>query len=522
MDLKPDSTLDATREKVLLAVTELAKGIKIVGFYPSGHPTLTQAIDKIISMIEEIPPPETGIELEVTKNALLYRDEPLPAGIKSIADLNRELYHRRASKIILLPDQKRGEMIAFLNALNRDIQELHDQGGLENVLLQEKVSRIWVNRVDYDKLTEILKKEEEPPPQEEAEVLKSTDFSFGFEDKPPEEMTIEELLQRLKKETDPAEYRDLVILLTRALLQERVDRRIDYSGQALAVYVAHIEKPPMDNPEIAKLAQMGIKEIVSDDLVAHYIRRLGDRGGIDRQEMETILVACGERAVKPLLSAVAEEEDLLIRKSIVDIIVKIGRPGIPAILDALNDSRWFVVRNMVTILGNIGIPDLAPHIVTVLSHPDPRVKKEAIKGLSKLDHPTAVTALGELCFFPEETIALTATAALSRKKEEEAVTTLYRRAVQKSLFFPNFRLAHEAIDSLRAIDTDQAITALEQIVDAGAIWETSNFRDMKKHALRSIAKMSGDRPKEIIQKLRNSSKTFLRLETEWILKKTGW
>jgi HEAT repeat protein len=520
--LKPDSTLDATREKVLLAVTELAKGIKIVVFYPPGHPILTQAIDKIISLIEEIPPPETGIEIEVTKNALLYREEPFPASIKSIAVLNRELYHRRASKIILLPDQNPGEMIAFLTALNRDIQELHDQGGLENVLLREKVSRIWVNRVDYERLTEILKKEEEAPSEEEVEALKSTDFSSGFEDQPPEELTIEDLLQRLKKEADPAEYRDLVILLTRALLQERVDMRIDYSSKALAIYVVHIEKPPMGNPEIAKLAQMGIKELVSDDLVAHYISRLRDRGGINRKEMETVLVACGERAVKPLLSAVAEEDDLLIRKSIIDIIVRIGRPAVPAIIDALNDSRWFVVRNMVTILGNIGIPDLAPHIVTVLSHPDLRVKKEAIKGLSKLDHPTAVTALGELCFFPEETIALTATAALSLKKEEEAVQTLYRRAIQKNLFFPNYRLAHEAIDSLRAIDTDQAITALEQILDASAIWETSNFRDMKKHALRSIARMSGDRPKEIVRGLRNSGKAYLRLETEWILKKTGW
>ncbi len=520
--MKPDSTLDATREKVLLALTELAKGIKIVGFYPSGHPALTQAIDKIISLIEEIPPPETGIEVDVTKNALLYREEPFPPGIKSIADLNRVLYHRRASKIILLPDQDRAEMIAFLNALNRDIQELHDLGGLENVLLREKVSRIWVNRVDYEKLTEILKKEEEEPPQEEVEALKSMDISFGPEDPLPEELTIEDILKRLEKETDPAEYRDLVISLSRALLQERVDRRIEYSARALAIYVVHTEKPPMDKAEIARLARMGIKELVSDDLVVHYIRRLRDRGGINRKETEIVLAACGDRAVKPLLSAIAEEDDLLIRKSIIDIIVRIGRPAVPAILDSLNDSRWYVVRNMVTILGNIGIPDIAPHIVEALSHPDLRVKKEAIRGLSRLAHPSAVKALGELCFFPEETIALTATAALSLKKEEEAVSTLYRRAVQKNLFFPHYRLAHEAIDSLRAIDTDQAITALEQILEANAIWETSKFREMKKHALRSIAKMSGDRPKEIVLGLRNSDKSYLRLETEWILKRTGW
>ncbi|HEU5360718.1 MAG TPA: hypothetical protein VFU42_06110, partial [Candidatus Deferrimicrobiaceae bacterium] len=124
--MEQDITQDITREKVVLAITELAKGIKTVSFYPPGHPALTQAIWKIVSLIEEIPPPEIGIEIEVTKNALLYQGEPFPSGSKAIADLNRELYYRRASKIIFLPNQKPGEMISFLNVLNRDAMEIQE------------------------------------------------------------------------------------------------------------------------------------------------------------------------------------------------------------------------------------------------------------------------------------------------------------------------------------------------------------------------------------------------------------
>jgi hypothetical protein len=522
MDVKQDSSLDETRERVVQAVAELAKGIKIVSFYPPRHPALTQAIWKIISAIEAVPPPETGIEIDVTKNTLLYREEPLPAGNKAIADMNRELYHRRASRIILLPNQKSDEMITFLGTLNRDIQDLQDEGGLEKVLLREKVSRIWVNRVDYEGLTEMLKKEEETPASEEEEEFRSGDSSSDFEDRPPEEREIGDLLRSLEKETDPAAYRDIVVSLTRALLRERDDRRIEYAGLALSIYVAHIESPPMRNPEIADLARMGIRELVSDDLVSHFIRRLQQDGGRNRKDVETILATFGERAVRHLLSALAEEGDLLVRKSIVDIIVRIGRPAVPAILDNLNDARWYVVRNMVTILGSLGIPDLAPNIVASLPHPDIRVKKEAIKGLSKLAHPSAVTALGELCFFPEETIALLATAALSLKKEEEAVTTLSRRALQKKLLYPHYRLAHEAIESLRSIDTDAALNALVDILHARAIWETLNFRELKRHALRSISRMSGERPKEIVLKARSAPESYLRLETDRILKRTGW
>ncbi len=524
MDPNRDSSPDPMREKVVLAAIELAKGIKIVNFYPPGHPALTQAIGKIVDAIETIPPPEDGIEIDVTKSALLFRETPFPTGNKAIADLNRELYHRRASKLILLNGQKPEEMIAFLGVLNRDIQDLHEQGGLEKVLLREKVTRIWVNRVDYEGLTEMLKREEEEPAPsaEDTEGVSADDQSLGLEDRLPQDPEVEDLLRRLEKETEAAAYRDLVISLTRALLQEQGDRRIEYSGQALAIYVVHAERPPKGNPEIAEFARMGIRELVSDDLVAHYIRRIKEQGGRNRTEAEAVLVAFGERAVKHLLSALSEEGDLLARKSIVDILVRIGSPAVPAILDNLNDARWYFVRNMVTILGSLGDPDLAPHIVRSLSHPDLRVKKEAIRGLSRLAHPSAVQALAELCFFPEESIALMATAALSRKKEEEAVHTLARRAIQKKILFPNYRLAHEAIESLRAIDTDAALSALEEILSTRAIWLTANVREMKQHALRSISRMSGDRAKSVVLRERNSPAGYLRAEAERVIKKKGW
>ena len=121
--------------------------------------------------------------------------------------------------------------------------------------------------------------------------------------------------------------------------------------------------------------------------------------------------------------------------------------------------------------------------------------------MSKLSHPDAVAALGELCFFPEETVALSATAALSLKKEEEAVRILLRRATQKKVLYPHYRLGHEAIESLRAIDTDEAISALEEI---------------------SISRMSGERPREMVLRARDAPETYLRMESERIVKRTGW
>lgn len=513
---------DLYLQRVTQAVSEFAKGIKSASFYPAGHPTLLQAVTKIILLFEGIPLPEEGLSIDVTKNALLYRGVPLPAaGNRALADLNRELYLRRAARVIFLPNLQPDEVVSCLKVITRDADQIQDTGGLERALLQGKVTRIWVNRVDYDQLTELLKEEEleEVEPEDLATDETILEDSLLADAAPEEVVTIETLLARIAKETDPSAYRGHIVEFSRFLLAERAERKIEYAMQAMSIFVRHIDHPPGGSAEIAGLARLGIKEVVSEELIVHYIGLLKKRGTRGLQEIDTVLVALQERSIGPLLQALAEEEDLLVRKAILEIVTRIGRVAVPTILENLNDTRWYMVRNMISVLGNLGMPDLAPHVAATLSHPDLRVKKEAIKALSRIPHPSAVTALCELCFFPEETVALTATAALASKKEMEAVVALYRRTAAKRILYPNYRLAHEAIDSLRSIGTDEAVTALEEILDLRAVWRTHNFRMMKFHALRSISKIKGERSSEVLERVRRSSDRTLRVEAERILQK---
>jgi hypothetical protein len=191
MNEPPETPDDLYLQRVTQAVTEFAKGIKSASFYPAGHPVLLQAVTKIIQLFEAIPLPEQGLSIDVTKNALLYRDVPLPiGGSKALADLNRELYLRRAARLIFLPDLQPDEVVSCLKAITRDPDEIQDAGGLERILLREKVTRIWANRVDYDQLTQLLKEEEleEVEPEDLTEDPLATSDNPLQADLPPEEV----------------------------------------------------------------------------------------------------------------------------------------------------------------------------------------------------------------------------------------------------------------------------------------------------------------------------------------------
>ncbi|TRZ96914.1 MAG: hypothetical protein D4R80_08175 [Deltaproteobacteria bacterium] len=193
----PETPDDLYLLRLTQAVTDFAKGIKIASFYPAGHPVLLQAVTRIIQLFEAIPLPEEGLSIDVSKSALLHRDIPLPSeGNKALLDLNRELYLRRAARIIFLPNLQPDEVASCLKAITLDPEEIQDAGGLERILLREKVTRIWANRVDYDQLTQLLKEEEleEIEPEEFSDELPPASDDELLDDVPPEEVvTIETL-----------------------------------------------------------------------------------------------------------------------------------------------------------------------------------------------------------------------------------------------------------------------------------------------------------------------------------------
>lgn len=506
--------------RITEAVTELAKGMKASSFYPPGHPNLVHILSKITQSFEEIPLPESGLDVGVSKNALSHGNVALPTTNKAVVDLNRELYVRRVSKLFILPGTSTQEMAAFLLILARDARELADEGGVEKALHASGVTHIFANRVDYEAMTENLKGvRPEPVGTGDDLVFAGPPINFEQNDTPFTADTLDDLLSRIERETNAPAYRGHIVALARIICAEPAGLKLVSAQRAFSIFARHIERPPKGVADIAALAKLGIKEMATDEILRHHVDLLSTKSTAPRGEVETILAACEEKSAKFLVALMAETEDLIVRKSVVDILVRIGRAGLPTILDFLNDSRWYMVRNVVSVLGSLGMTDVAPQIAAVISHPDVRVKKEAIKALSKLEHPVAVTTLCELCFFPDSGIALAAIAALSTKKETEAVLTLYRRAIYKNVMYPIYRLAHEAVDSLKTIGTEEALLALADIMRMGVFLETKRFRELKLHALQSIARIKVGGAREILRKAAESpNPRWIRAEAERLLK----
>lgn len=87
--------------------------------------------------------------------------------------------------------------------------------------------------------------------------------------------------------------------------------------------------------------------------------------------------------------------DIVTRNLATDLLVKIGEPGIPALLPYLTDVDHDVRKAVVDVLGLIGPSVPVGPVLALLGDPDPNVVVSAVEALGNLRTPEAVPGLEE-------------------------------------------------------------------------------------------------------------------------------
>ena len=142
----------------------------------------------------------------------------------------------------------------------------------------------------------------------------------------------------------------------------------------------------------------------------------------------------GALAAEALLRKLQAEEEPGRRKILLSLVLRLGEKAVPSILSRIEGQRWFFLRNLCFLLGEIGAPAGIPPLVGMLSAREPKVRREAVQALGKIrmPDPDAIAALGRTLlhepFFSssrEDPVRIDAAIALSRIGGTEAIAFLH-------------------------------------------------------------------------------------------------
>ncbi len=143
-------------------------------------------------------------------------------------------------------------------------------------------------------------------------------------------------------------------------------------------------------------ASMLISEPTLEKLLDQYLND-PDRG----EDAARLLVAFGARAAEFLMNALSESESRDERIALLKLIENIGDPAEGALRGMLHKPvPWYVTRNIIRLLGEIGNPDCFDEIVLFMERDDIRIKQEVLTAVGKIGgskrKPFLLKALAEV------------------------------------------------------------------------------------------------------------------------------
>lgn len=153
----------------------------------------------------------------------------------------------------------------------------------------------------------------------------------------------------------------------------------------------HEAYPPSGLPGLIRI----LDETAAEDASAEKLRkeladpalveRLLERGAAGMDAVERLVRWGGREVAEPLLDALSELESREARRRVLDVLVDHGPSLGQGIRQRLEDERWYVRRNMLSLLEQMPEAPEGFSALPYLEDPDPRVQREAL--LLALDRP---------------------------------------------------------------------------------------------------------------------------------------
>jgi hypothetical protein len=107
---------------------------------------------------------------------------------------------------------------------------------------------------------------------------------------------------------------------------------------------------------------------------------------VDLSGLDHLLPRLPVEGYEPLLEALGSSPNRIVRRRLLDSLSRTQVDIVPLIIARLNDDRWYVQRNMLSLLARRGRLPATFSVVPWTQHPDTRVRSEAIRLQLALPH----------------------------------------------------------------------------------------------------------------------------------------
>lgn len=488
------------------ALRSLGIIIKTVRLYPAGHPARLRAI---VQGIEHFMTALTGQDLlllEVRRDHFEQQGQPIAGDNPALKDLARHLFMRKVQTLAVLPELSEEELEEFADCLAIDADEISRRGGFDKVLSQSRIANIWINETDLShilSLREDMKARQDPernkdatesPAAENPDEGDQVEQSIVLDrlNDEPEAQTPEKLLARMKQEFNDDTYRLLVRRLMDAI--SLLDHHLEFARlcKILLALGDNCRNPRLS--EVRRDACRHALGILLEDPLLQQLSTLMCQPATTRDNMKRLqhlFMLTGERAADILAHRLAEEVEAHARKILAQTLVRMESAALPAMHRLLNDTRWYVIRNALVVIGEIRDPSRVAQLAGFLGHDDVRVRREAVRTLARIGTPEAVEVLLSTMEKrkSDSDLQMQALLFLGALKQRAALPHLLRFVSTADPLLRRAALTRGAVKALGEIGAEEAVAPLAALMNRRKLLYKRRFQEIQEAAALALARI---------------------------------
>lgn len=192
-------------------------------------------------------------------------------------------------------------------------------------------------------------------------------------------------------------------------------------------------------------------------------------------DFSSLMSLLGRGVVSPLVDLLGNLEKIKARRFLCDVLVRIGREDVDNITSRLNDHRWYLVRNLIYILGNIGDKRVIKDLARFARHDSFQVRRAVFHALNGMGDPEADQLLLQFVSDSDYSNRMSAIKSLGKKKVRGALALLLKMLDSKDFQTKQLGEKKEIIEAIGSTGGESVVPKLRKLLQVN--W--SLFKDVK-------------------------------------------
>jgi len=492
-------------------IESLLRARKAVRIYPDNSPIAAKAVNDLYADLLTLLAFQDRISLEIMQDAILFELEEIFHSASQENNISLFLFRDGIREVTFKKGLTREEVLGFVHVVSSDRAR---EGASDDI-----VTRMWehdfkhIRCIVYE--TEMLaaaetresaggcRPEVRDFPAELSRAHKDAFSKKEEEDKVPDviEFSDEDLIclrKEIQRNRADRTGKCLAVALELFVLAETqqeygeieniMNKALDYAltkGQVdiLADFFIKVKTAYMDTARNPRFKEH-LSRIVSFFSSERFLAKVGSLldGGLrlDEETFGKLTRLLDKRSIPILIVLLGYLDSIFARKTIVNMLSEIGKSDIAAITEALDDGRWYVVRNIVIVLRKIGDKEAKRHLLKIVGHKDPRVRREAVKAFAQISGGEAMDMLSKALDDRNQSVRQAALGALTDLNILPAKTLLLRRVQSRSFVGRDYEEKKDYFHALLSYNGDDVRELFGEM-----LLKNSSFRKTKNDETRA-------------------------------------